>query len=173
MRYINILRGVDLLKNRRKIFIVTAIFILLITTYLIIVNHQKVNKQEEIQDIHKEDNHNMKRQISITNHNITILFELNDSQASQDLYNQLPIEVNVENFSDNEKTFYPEKLNTTNTPLADAKKGTLCYYAPWGDVVMFYKDYGKGSQLYELGECISGKDDIEKLSGVIKVEKAD
>ena len=64
-------------------------------------------------------------------------------------------------------------MNTTNTPLADAKKGTLCYYVPWGDVVMFYKDYGMGSQLYELGECISGKDDIEKLSGVIKVEKAD
>jgi hypothetical protein len=32
--------------------------------------------------------------------------------------------------------------------LADARTGTLAYYAPWGDVVMFYKEFGTASGLY-------------------------
>lgn len=138
--------------------------------YIISNNLNTISEETANMEVEEETN-SMKKQISVTNNDIKIIFELNDSIASEELYNQLPLEVNVENFSDNEKTFYPEKLNVSNTPLADAKKGTLCYYAPWGDVVMFYKDYGKGSSLYELGECISGEDDIEKLSGTIKVEK--
>ena len=35
----------------------------------------------------------------------TIVFVLNDSQAAQDLYNQLPINIKIENFSNNEKIF--------------------------------------------------------------------
>ena len=77
-------------------------------------------------------------QISVkTNGNITV-FELNNSQAAEDLYSQLPLSIKVENFGNNEKIFYPpEKLKTVDTPLADARAGTLAYYAPWGDVVMF------------------------------------
>lgn len=108
--------------------------------------------------------------ISITANGNTIVYGLNDSQAAKDLYAQLPLTLEVENFSTNEKVFYPpDKLSTRNTPMADAENGTLAYYAPWGDVVMFYEHFGKGSSLYELGEVISGKDLIGTLSGTIEV----
>ena len=108
--------------------------------------------------------------ISIESNGKTTIFKLNSSDASKEFYSQLPLDIKVENFSHNEKIFYPpKKLTTTNTPLADAKNGTLAYYAPWGDVVMFFKDFGSTEGLYELGSVISGKEYIKDMSGVIKI----
>lgn len=107
----------------------------------------------------------------ISNGNTTV-FELNNSQASQELYAQLPLSIKVENFGNNEKIFYlPHKLSTNNTPVANAKNGTLAYYAPWGNVVMFYKDFGKASGLYELGEVVLGIEHIKNLFGTIEIQK--
>lgn len=108
--------------------------------------------------------------ISIKSNNKTIVFQLNNSDASKEFLNQLPLKIKVENYASNEKIFYPlNKLSTSNTPLANANKGTLAYYAPWGNVVMFYKDFGSASGLYELGDIVSGIDDIESLSGNIEI----
>jgi hypothetical protein len=106
------------------------------------------------------------------NDNITI-FELNDSPASRELYAQLPLSITVENYGNNEKIFYPpKKLNTTDTPKADARAGTLAYYAPWGDIVMFYGRFGSAAGLYELGHAIFGSESIQGMSGMIQIEKA-
>jgi len=113
-----------------------------------------------------------KMKISVVSNGNTTIFELNDSQASKDLYSQLPLTIAVENFGNNEKIFYPPtKLSVNNTPKANAKNGTLAYYAPWADVVMFYKDFGSASGLYGLGECISGLEHINKMSGTIQLNK--
>jgi hypothetical protein len=105
------------------------------------------------------------------NSNITV-FKLNNSPAANELYAQLPLSITVENYSNNEKIFYPpKKLNTTNTPQADARAGTLAYYAPWGDVVMFYGSFGSAAGLYELGHAISGSEYIQGMSGTIQIEK--
>ena len=78
--------------------------------------------------------------------------------------------IEVEDYSTNEKIFYPPgKLDASDAPVADAGKGTLAYYAPWGDVVMFYDYFGKGSSLYELGTVISGEEFIEALSGSVLI----
>lgn len=100
-----------------------------------------------------------------------VVFLLNDSQAAKDLYAQLPLKIKVENYADNEKIFYPpKKLQTFSTPLANAKAGTLAYYAPWGNVVMFYQNFGSFAGLYVLGEAISGSDKISALSGDFSVQ---
>jgi len=102
----------------------------------------------------------------------TTVFELNDSPAAANLYAQLPLSIKVEDYSDNEKIFYPpKKLDSTDTPQANARAGTLAYYAPWGDVVMFYKDFGSAAGLYELGHAISGNEYIQGMSGTIQIEK--
>ena len=63
----------------------------------------------------------------------TVVYELNDSPAAVSLYEQLPLDLEVEDFSDNEKIFYPPyELETSQTPLAEGGAGTLAYYAPWG-----------------------------------------
>lgn len=101
-----------------------------------------------------------------------VRFALNDSQTATDLWNQLPLTCEVEDFSTNEKTFYPEELDVAGAPLAEGGAGTLAYYAPWGDVVMFYDSFSANSSLYELGEAVEGSELIGRLSGQIAVERA-
>ncbi|MBS7525309.1 hypothetical protein KHM83_01315 [Fusibacter paucivorans] len=100
----------------------------------------------------------------------SVVFELNDSAASKSLLLQLPMTIEVKNYSNDEKIFYPEKkLDTSGTPSARAKAGTLAYYAPWGDVVMFYDHFGSAPGLYQLGQAISGVENIALLSGQISI----
>ena len=52
--------------------------------------------------------------------------ELNNSPAANDLYNQLPLSIDLEDYSTNEKIFYPpNKLNTESTPKATPKIGII------------------------------------------------
>mgnify|MGYP005806607915 FL=1 len=114
------------------------------------------------------------RQISVQANGNTIVFELNDSQAARDLYEQLPLTIEVENYSTNEKIFYPpQELDASDAPQANAVIGTLAYYAPWGDVVMFYGDFGSASGLYELGQAVSGSEFISGMSGTIEIQQSE
>ncbi|MCB1172326.1 MAG: hypothetical protein KDK39_02115 [Leptospiraceae bacterium] len=105
----------------------------------------------------------------------TILFNLNDSQAARDLVQQLPITTTIEDYGSNEKIFYPPlKLNTADTPLAkNIRAGTLAWYAPWGDVVLFYDTFRSANGLYALGQAASGTELIQRLSGTIQIEAVD
>ena len=106
-----------------------------------------------------------------TTNNQTIEIELNNSPSANDLYNQLPLSIYLEDYSTNEKIFYPpNKLNTESTPKATPKIGTLAYYEPWGDVVIFYDDFRANNDLYELGHVISGGDIVSELSGTVTIE---
>ena len=110
-------------------------------------------------------------QISVTCGDLQVVYALNDSPAAQSLLSQLPLTVEVEDFSTNEKVFYPpQELDTTDTPLAEGGAGTLAYYAPWGDVVLFYDSFSANGSLYELGEAVSGAENIGQMSGTITVE---
>lgn len=101
----------------------------------------------------------------------TVVYELNDSTAADSLYEQLPLTIEVEDYSTNEKIFYPpEELDTSNSPMAQGGAGTLAYYAPWGDVVMFYGDYGENSSLFELGQAVLGGELVSEMSGTITIE---
>jgi hypothetical protein len=110
-------------------------------------------------------------QISVKANGNTTIVELSNSPAARDLIAQLPLSITVENYSNNEKIFYPpQKLNTNDTPRADAQAGTLAYYAPWGNVVMFFGSFGSAAGLYELGHAVSGNEYIQGMSGTIQIE---
>ena len=46
----------------------------------------------------------------------------------------------------------------------------MAYYAPWGDVVLFYDSFSANGSLYGLGEAVSGAEDISQMTGTITVE---
>ena len=121
----------------------------------------------------KETNTAKGSKITVKSGKYTVTYQLNNSQAAKELYDQLPLTLEVENYSDNEKIFYPPKeLKTGGTPKSEGKKSSLSYYEPWGDVVMFYQSAGSASDLYELGTVISGEEHISKLSGKITISKS-
>ena len=98
------------------------------------------------------------RAITVACGDATVTYQLNDSAAADALLSQLPLTLEVEDFSDNEKVFYPpEELDVTDAPLAETgEAGTLAYYEPWGDVVMFYGPFSPNGALYELGRAVAG-----------------
>lgn len=137
------------------------------TTELRMEQEQTSEAMEEIQTEEREAE-SMRIQVEANGN--TILFELNDSQAAKDLYAQLPLTAENEDFSNNEKTFYPpEKLNVNDTPATDGSAGTLAYYEPWGDVVLFYGSFNPNGSLYELGKATSGSEFISEISGQMEI----
>lgn len=135
---------------------------------LSLISTQKAIGQTQMNTSPKTSQKTMK--VRVTSGAVSVVFALNETQAARDLHAQLPLTVNAENFSTNEKIFYPKKkLDITGASEAYAKKGSLCYYAPWGNVVMFYAHFGQGTRLYSLGEAIEGIDNIEKLRGKITI----
>lgn len=129
------------------------------------------SQPQETTSSETEGNDMESTQVAVTCGDLQVVYELNDSPAAQSLLSQLPLTVAVEDFSTNEKVFYPpQELDTTDTPLAEGGAGTLAYYAPWGDVVLFYDSFSANGSLYELGEAVSGVENIGQMSGTITVE---
>ena len=70
-----------------------------------------------------EEPENTFRQISVQFGENTVVYELNDGTAADSLYEQLPLTIEVEDYSTNEKIFYPpQPLDTNNSPLAQLNR---------------------------------------------------
>lgn len=112
---------------------------------------------------------NMK--ISVSDGKNKIVYELNTSEQSKSLYSQLPLKVQIENYSTNEKIFYPkEKLPLKNGIEGSGDSGTLAYFSPWGNVVLFYGKFSEYPGLFILGKAVGGAENIKNLSGMVSVE---
>lgn len=111
--------------------------------------------------------------IRITNGDSSADFALYDTDAADEFYSQLPLNLDTTNFGDAQWMFYPpEKLNVKpEEAYHDGKKGELAYYEPWGDVFMLYSDFQSDDEMYRLGVCTNGIENIENMSGEITIEK--
>ncbi|WP_142270877.1 MULTISPECIES: cyclophilin-like fold protein [Streptomyces] len=67
---------------------------------------------------------------------------LNDSSAARDFAELLPLTLDLEDFHATERVAdLPRKLTTENAPApVAAKVGDIAYYAPWGNLALFYQD---------------------------------
>ena len=111
--------------------------------------------------------------IRVATDDYEVIFALNDTSAAASLYGQLPLTIDVENYSNNEKIFYPEKLDCTDVIEGTCGAGTLAYFSTWDDVVMFYGSQSQYPGLYILGEAVEGADNIRNLSGKIEITKVE
>lgn len=83
---------------------------------------------------------------------------LYDNPSARDFASMLPLDLKIEDYSDNEKIAYlPRKLTEKGSgPFGNEQPGDLCYYAPWGDVILFYATYRYSSGLIRLGRVDGG-----------------
>lgn len=89
---------------------------------------------------------------------------LYNNPLTEEFVRRLPLEVEFSDFAGAEKIFYlPEKLNLSGAVNADTQKGDFCYYAPWGNIAVFYRGYGHGKNLYVLGNLESGKESLAAM----------
>lgn len=90
-----------------------------------------------------------------------VVVRLLDSPASKDFLTLLPLSLPFSDFAGAEKiASLPRKLTTRGSPTAQAVSGDFTYYAPWGNLAVFYKGVGSDSRLYVLGTIESGKDSL-------------
>ena len=62
-------------------------------------------------------------------------------------------------------SYLQQKLSTAGGINAEETKGDFCYYAPWGNLAVFYQGIGYSESLYILGTIRSGKELLARQKG--------
>jgi hypothetical protein len=104
---------------------------------------------------------NMKICISMDGKEITAT--LSDNATSRDFASLLPLKLKFEDYGETEKIGYlPRKLVTDGAPPgSDPSAGDVSYYAPWGNLAIFRKDFRFSPGLIKLGEVETGAKALE------------
>ncbi|MFD2837776.1 cyclophilin-like fold protein [Azotobacter vinelandii] len=92
-------------------------------------------------------------QIGIEIEGTTITATLEDSETARDFASLLPLSLTLEDYASTEKiSDLPRRLSTSGAPDGITPKvGDLAYYAPWGNLAIFHKNFRYSSGLVKLG----------------------
>jgi hypothetical protein len=93
---------------------------------------------------------------------------LEDTAASRDFASLLPLTLTLEDYNRIEKiSALPKKLSTQGAPAGvDPSRGDIAYYAPWGNLAIFYQDFPYSRGLVKLGRIDSRVDVLEQLESL-------
>jgi hypothetical protein len=93
-----------------------------------------------------------------------------DNATARDFLALLPTTLTLEDYAQTEKISYlPRKLSAADAPAgSDPSVGDITYYAPWGNLAIFYKDFGYSTGLIQLGRIDSGIEAVA-VPGPLKV----
>jgi hypothetical protein len=78
---------------------------------------------------------------------------LADSASTKDFASLLPMILTLSDYASTEKVSeLPRRLSTEGAPEGTTPTiGDITYYAPWGNLAIFYKDFGYSRGLIKLG----------------------
>lgn len=96
---------------------------------------------------------------------------LDNNQAAKEFLSLLPITLTLTDYANTEKvSALPKRFSTKGTPPGyDPSVGDITYYAPWGNLAIFYRDFGYARGLVRLG-TIEGNIEILKQPGPVPVK---
>lgn len=93
-----------------------------------------------------------------------------DNATARDFLSLLPMTLTLEDYGSTEKIGYPpRKLSTAGAPAGvDPSVGDVAYYAPWGNLAIFYKEFRYSKGLIRLGRIDAGVEALN-VPGPLKV----
>ena len=96
--------------------------------------------------------------VKITIKDKTATAFLYDNPTSRDFIAQFPLTLKLEDYASTEKICeLNQKLTSEDAPKGfDPSVGDITYYEPWGNIALFYKDFGYANGLISLGKITSG-----------------
>jgi hypothetical protein len=96
--------------------------------------------------------------IRITLEDTTLTATLLDNPTSRDFVALLPLSLTLKDYAGTEKVSdLPRRLSTDGAPPgSNPSVGDITYYAPWGNLAIFYEDFGYASGLVILGSLDNG-----------------
>lgn len=94
-----------------------------------------------------------------------------DNPTAKDFMALLPLKLKLKDYASTEKVSdLPKKLSTKDAPSgSDPEIGDIAYYAPWGNLAIYYKDFSYSEGLIKLGRIESGKE-LFNISGSFEAE---
>lgn len=118
----------------------------------------------DAQGRHEDPQNRTPTKIRIVCDQAEIIVSLFDNPASRDFLSQLPLTREFRDFAGAEKIAdLPRRLDTSASPTPHEIQGDFTYYAPWGNLAIFYRGFGTDSQLYVLGKIESGKEKLASM----------
>ena len=95
-----------------------------------------------------------------------------DNATSRDFVAMLPITLELRDYAGTEKiSDLPARLSTADAPEgSEPRAGDLTYYAPWGNLAIFYRDFAYSPGLVKLGIIDSGAEHLASLSGTVTIQ---
>jgi hypothetical protein len=108
----------------------------------------------------------MRIRIDVGNTRLTATLE--DTAASRDFASLLPLTLTLEDYNRTEKiSDLPKKLSTQGAPAGvEPSRGDIAYYAPWGNLAIFHKDFPYSRGLVKLGRIDSGIEMFEQAQAL-------
>ena len=78
---------------------------------------------------------------------------LEDTAVARDFAALLPLELSLDDYASTERIAdLPRKLSIAGAPAGtNAHAGDISYYAPWGNLALFYRNSGNAKGLVRLG----------------------
>jgi len=124
------------------------------------------NSSQLIAEINMDNSKQYK--IKITTGDTSLTATLNDNPTTRNFIALLPLELTLEDYAGTEKiSDLPEKLSAEDAPAGhDPSLGDITYYAPWGNLAIFYNDFGYAKGLIKLGKIDQGIEVLSKTSSL-------
>lgn len=137
-----------------------AVFILLACVFAPAIQADVRSKEATVSKIQTIYN------IQIELDGVVITATLNDNPTVRDFIARLPLTLELKDYASTEKVgFLPDKLTTQDAPAGSTPViGDISYYAPWGNLAIYYKDFAYSPELVRLGRISSGIEHL-KFSG--------
>lgn len=90
--------------------------------------------------------------------------KMEDNEAAKEFVALLPLTLNLKDYNSTEKiSDLPKKLSKKGVPAAIVPSaGDIAYYAPWGNLAIFYREFGNSPGLIKLGAIDSGIEAFRK-----------
>lgn len=105
----------------------------------------------------------MRIRMTVADQTFTAVLE--DSEAARDFAALLPIELTLSDYNRTEKVAdLPRRLSTAGAPEGvDPAVGDIAWFAPWGNLAIFYRDFGYSRGLVRLGRLEGGGERLVAL----------
>ena len=101
----------------------------------------------------------------------TLTATLDDNATARDFVAMLPLTLTLKDYNRAEKiSDLPKKLSIQGAPSgSDPTVGDISYYAAWGNIAIFYRDFGYSTGLVKIGKTDG---DVDALSGAQATQAA-
>jgi len=102
--------------------------------------------------------------IRLTLDDVVLTASLDENDTARDFAAMLPLSLMLDDYASTEKVSdLPRRLDTSGAPDGtDPDVGDIAYYAPWGNVAVFYRDFGYSTGLVKLGSIDAGVEALQR-----------